>query len=58
MLPLLLSTTKVVIFFQVAISVLSLLHYYKWMKFSIIFQEGAQWETIAKYLKDQVRDNP
>ena len=41
---------------QVAISVLSLLRYYKWMKFAIIYQEGAQWETIAKYLKDQVSD--
>lgn len=38
---------------QVTSSVLSLLDYYKWKKFSLIFQEGSQWEAIAKYLNDQ-----
>ena len=38
---------------QVTSSVLSLLEYHKWKKFSIIYQEGAQWETIAKYLQNQ-----
>ena len=40
--------------FQVTGSVLSLLKYYKWRKFSIIYQEEAQWETIAKHLNEQV----
>ena len=35
-------------------SVLSLLEFYKWRKFSIVYQEGAQWETIAKHLNEQV----
>lgn len=38
---------------QVTASVLSLLDYYKWKKFSIILQEESQWETIGKHLKEQ-----
>ena len=38
---------------QVTNSVLALLKYYKWSKFSIIWQEDAQWETVAKHLNDQ-----
>lgn len=38
---------------QVTSSVLSLLEFYKWNKFSIVFQEGDQWETIAKHLNEQ-----
>eukprot|EP00095_Tigriopus_kingsejongensis_P003488 maker-scaffold378_size191342-snap-gene-0.22 protein:Tk03488 transcript:maker-scaffold378_size191342-snap-gene-0.22-mRNA-1 annotation:"guanylate cyclase 32e-like" len=38
---------------QVTSSVLSLLEFYKWRKFSIVFQEGDQWETIAKHLNEQ-----
>ena len=34
-------------------SVLSLLQYYKWKKFSIILQEEAQSETIAKHLYEE-----
>lgn len=34
-------------------SVLSLLEFYKWRKFSIIYQEGDKWETIGKHLNDQ-----
>ena len=39
---------------QITNSVLSLLAFYKWQKFSIIYQEGAKWDTIAKYLNEQV----
>ena len=42
------------VFLQITNSVLSLLDFYKWNKFSIIYQEGAQWETIAKHLNEQV----
>ena len=38
---------------QITNSVLSLLAFYKWDKFSIIFQEGAKWETISKFLNEQ-----
>ena len=39
---------------QVTTSVLSLLEYYKWKKFSIIAQNGPQWITIADHLNIQV----
>lgn len=44
------------LYFQVTNSVLSLLKYYKWFKFSIISQDDSQWETIAKHLYDQAEE--
>jgi len=38
-------------------SVLALLKYYNWRKFSIIFQEHSQWEAIAEYLQNQAQNN-
>ena len=43
--------------FQVTKSVLALLKYYAWRKFSIIYQERSQWEAIAEYLQTQALIN-
>ena len=39
---------------QVTSSVLALLEYYQWMKFTIIYQDNGRWDTIAEHLKVQV----
>ena len=38
---------------QVTTSVLALLKYHKWFKFSIVSQKTEQWMTIAEDLKNQ-----
>jgi hypothetical protein len=38
-------------------SVLALLKYYNWQKFSILYQEQSQWEAIAEYLQNQAMNN-
>ena len=42
---------------RVTESVFSLLTYYNWWKFSIICQEGPQFETIAKHLESTLPKN-
>ena len=49
--------TVIHFFPQVTKSVLALLKYYNWRKFSIIFQEHSQWEAIAEYLQNQAQNN-
>lgn len=39
--------------FQVTKSVISLLRYYRWHKFSIIYEEA--WDTVAHSLQDQAK---
>jgi len=41
---------------RVTSSTLSLLEYHKWKKFSIIFQEDAQWEKVANHLSNQASE--
>ena len=40
--------------FQVTKSVVSLLEYYKWKKFSIIYEEA--WQTVAQSLVDEAEN--
>ena len=49
------NTTKIDLFYcQVTTSVLSLLKYHQWFKFTIVAQKTDQWITIAEDLKRQV----
>ena len=48
-----LSEDTTTLYFQITNSVLTLLRYYRWDKFSILCEQGAQFETIAKHLKIQ-----
>ena len=43
---------------QVTTSVLALLKYHKWFKFTIVSQKNKQWRTIAEDLKMQAEMRP
>ena len=43
---------------QVTTSVLALLKYHKWFKFTIVAQKTEQWMTIAEDLKNQADIRP
>ena len=43
---------------QVTTSVLALLKYHKWFKFTIVSQKTLQWMTIAEDLKNQADIRP
>ena len=45
---------KFIFLFKVTTSVLSLLKYHQWFKFTIVAQKTDQWITIAEDLKRQV----
>lgn len=42
---------SILLVFQVTKSIVSLLNYYNWKKFSIIYEEG--WDTVARSLEQQ-----
>ena len=41
---------------QVTSSVLALLAYYKWFKFTIVYQDDGRWDTIAEHLITQAEN--
>ena len=43
---------------QVTTSVLALLKYHKWFKFTIVSQKNEQWQTIAEDLREQAKSRP
>ena len=43
---------------QVTTSVLALLKYHKWFKFTIVSQKNEQWRTIAEDLRMQAEMRP
>lgn len=40
---------------QVTKSIISLLRYYRWRKFSVVYEE--KWDTVAKSLESQAKSN-